>query len=143
MPNDIAFVSRRTGRGLAGAGALLLLGWSVYAAATQSIPEFHVYDGFWMLAGGASGLGLAALLARHWPRERSLAVVGLLTLLGAWTPLAVLALRAGMPIWARFKGAWVLTGADVIGLALPVAAVLGWLALREHAPAPGPDGSGA
>jgi hypothetical protein len=135
MAEPIAIASRRTGRGLAATGALLLLAWSGYAAVTQSMPEWHVYDGYWMLGGGTAGFALAALLARHWRRERALPVVGLLTLAGAWAPLALLALRAGVPVLARFKGAWVLTGADVVGLALPVAAILAWLALREHRPA--------
>lgn len=135
MPNDIALVSRRTGRRLAAAGSLLLFAWCAITAFSEAMPEYHVYDGFWMLLGGAAGVGLAALLTRRWRREHALVLVAVLTVLGSWAPIALFAVRAHVPIWARFKGAWVLAGADIVGLALPVAAVLAWLALRDATPA--------
>jgi hypothetical protein len=110
------------------AGALTI---AAYAGYTQSMPSLHIYDGIWMLLGGALAFGLVAPLAWSWPRERSLAAIGVATFLGTWFPLVVLALRQHVPIWARIRGAWVLTGADIVGTALPIGMVCLWFALRN------------
>jgi hypothetical protein len=44
--------------------------------------------------------------------------------------LVILAIRQQVPIWARIRGAWVLTGADIVGTAVPIGMVCLWFALR-------------
>lgn len=127
--------SRRNGRIAAGLAALTTLGLAAATAVNEVDPILRIYDGLWMWGGALLGFVVAFLLARRWPRERALPAVGALVALGAWVPLVLLALRAHMPILARLKGAIFLSSADVIGVALPVGAMLLWLALREHRPA--------
>jgi hypothetical protein len=123
-------VSRRA-RWPAGLGAALALGLAGYTARTESMPEFHAYDGWWMLLGAALAVALAAPLVWRWPRQRSLPVVVLAAVLGSWLPFVWLAHRGHVGLWPRVKGAWWLMGADVIGAAIPVGAACLWLALRE------------
>ena len=85
--------------------------------------------------GGAVAL-LAWSLVWFWPRERSLAVVALTAAAGSWAPIAVSAARHHLPLVARLRGAWALTGADVVGIAVPVALALLWLGIKEHIPSP-------
>jgi hypothetical protein len=112
-----------------GAGLALVL--AVYTARTQSMPEFHAYDGWWMLLGSAIAVAIVAPLVWHWPRQRSLPTIVLAAVLGSWLPFVWLAHRAHMPLMPRLKGAWWLMGADVIGAAIPVGVACLWLALRE------------
>ncbi|HEY7635713.1 MAG TPA: hypothetical protein VH763_09220 [Gemmatimonadales bacterium] len=128
---DIAIVSRATGRKLCGGLAAAALGLAAYTAYSQSLPLLHIYDGVWMFLGGALAVALVAPLAWSWSRERSLVAIGLAALAGTWLPLVVLALRQHVPIWARIRGAWVLTGADIVGTALPIGMVCLWFALRD------------
>ena len=128
---DLAIVSRTTGRRLSAllaAGALMI---AAYAGYSQSMPSLHIYDGAWMFLGGALGFALVAPFAWSWSRERSLAAIGIASFLGTWLPLVVLAVRQHVPIWARIRGAWVLTGADIVGTALPIGMVCLWFALRN------------
>lgn len=133
--------SRRTGRTLAGIAGALVLGLAVRTAQVESMPDLHVYDGWWMVGGGVLTLLVLAPLAWRWPRERALLLVTVGTALGAWLPLVVLALKGHIPIAARLKGAIFFSSADVIGVTLPVGLALGWLALQEHRPAGPPTES--
>jgi hypothetical protein len=109
------------------AAALALAGYTGYS---QSMPSLHIYDGVWMFIGGVLAVSLAAPIVWSWSRERSLTAIGVAALLGAWLPLVILAMRQHVPIWARIRGAWVLTGADIVGTALPIGMVCLWFALR-------------
>jgi hypothetical protein len=110
--------------------AAAALGVAGYTGYSQSMPWLHIYDGLWMFLGGVLAVALVAPVAWSWSRERSLAAVGLAALVGTWLPLVILALRQHVPVWARIRGAWVLTGADIVGTALPIGMVCLWLALR-------------
>jgi hypothetical protein len=123
-------VSRAAGRRLCGLLATVALGLAAYAGYSQSMPSLHIYDGLWMFAGGVLAVALVGPLVWSWSRERSLTAIGLAALVGTWLPLVILAVRQQVPIWARIRGAWVLTGADVVGTALPVGMVCLWFALR-------------
>ena len=134
MRAELGVVSRRSGRLLAGAAAVLILGLAVRTAFSNTVPELKFYDGWWMIGGATVTIALSLPLIWKWPRERALAVVAGGAAIGAWVPLVILAMRAGIPVWARLKGAVFFSDADVIGVALPVGAALAWLALREHRP---------
>jgi len=131
---DLAVTRRATGRRLsvvAGAGALLLAGFVAYS---ESIPALGVYDGAWMLLWGTVAVAMVAPLVWRWSRQRSLAVVAAAALAGCWMPIVISALRYHIPILARLKGAWVLAGAGIVGLATPLGVACLWLAVREHRP---------
>lgn len=127
---DIAIVSRATGRRVSGVLAAAALGVAGYAGYSQSMPSLHIYDGIWMFLGGVLAVAFVAPVVWSWSRERSLTAIGLATLVGTWLPLVILALRQHVPVWARIRGAWVLTGADIVGTALPIGMVCLWFALR-------------
>jgi hypothetical protein len=110
--------------------AAAALGVAGYTGYSQSMPWLHIYDGLWMFLGGVLAVALVAPVAWSWSRERSLAAVGLVAFVGTWLPLVILALRQHVPLWARIRGAWVLTGADIVGTALPIGMVCLWFALR-------------
>jgi Tfp pilus assembly protein PilF len=126
--------ARKSGRLLAALGAALALVLAVYTASTESMPEFHAYDGWWMLLGAAVAVALGAPLVWRWPRQRSLPAIVLVAILGSWLPFLYLAHRGHVPLLPRLKGAWFLMGADVIGAAVPVGVACLWLALREPSP---------
>jgi hypothetical protein len=129
-------VSRRAqGRLVASLTALIAFAWSGWEAHTSSMPEFNVYDGFWMMLGATIAVAAVAPLVWRWPRQRSLLVVALASIVGSVVPLGISAMRHHMPLMARLRGAWVLAGADLVGPALAVGFVCLWLALREEAPA--------
>ncbi len=132
MSRLVSLGSRRLGRGLAALGGVLVLALGAWTAVDQSVPEVGIVDGYWMLGGAAVAFLLVAPLAWRWPRERALPAVTVATAVGSWLPLVGLALRAGVPVRARLKGAIFFSSADVIGLALPVGCALLWLALQEH-----------
>ncbi|MBK6424515.1 MAG: hypothetical protein IPI38_01025 [Gemmatimonadetes bacterium] len=129
---SLDFTSRRVGRLAAGIAGLAVLGLGVWTAIDQSMPDVGIVDGYWMVGGGLLAAAGVAPVAWRWRRERALLAVGGAAVAGAWLPLVVLALRAGMPVRARLKGAIFFSSADVIGLALPVGCTLLWLALQEH-----------
>jgi hypothetical protein len=124
--------SRRAGRRIAvvaGTASLLLAAFTAY---TQSIPTLGVYDAVWMCLWGTVAVVAVAPLIWRWPRQRSVAAVAIAALVGCWTPIIVSALRHQIPILARLKGSWILAGAGIVGLAVPLGFVCLWLAVREH-----------
>jgi hypothetical protein len=122
---------RNRARGLAALGAGLALVLAVYTARAESMPEFHAYDGWWMLLGAVVAVAVVAPLVWRWPRQRSLPAMVLVAVVGSWLPFVWLAHRGHVALWPRLKGAWFLMGADVIGAAVPVGVACLWLALRE------------
>ena len=128
----LSWTSRRTGRTLAGLAALISLGIAIYTAISQVDRVLHIYDGLWMLAGAAVALALCVPLVWSWPRDRAIALLAIVTVVGSWTPLIALAIRAGIPILARLKGAVFFSSADVVGVALPVGVVCLYLAVKEY-----------
>jgi hypothetical protein len=123
---------RKIGQAAAGALAGLCFVWSVWASRATSIPELRVYDGYLMLVGAAVVVGLASPLVWHWPRERSLVAIAVASVLGCVIPLIISALRHHIPLAARFRGAWMIGGADLVGPPLIIGFVSLWFALREH-----------
>jgi hypothetical protein len=121
-------------RWAAGAGAALALLLAWYTSATESMPELHLYDGYWMLLGAALAVGLVAPLVWSWRREWSLPVVVLASVLGCWLPIIWLAVRRHTPVMQRVKGTWYMMGGDVVAAAIPVAAICLWMALRRPDP---------
>jgi hypothetical protein len=131
---DYSLTRRSLGRVLSAAVGIVLLGFAAYVARAQSIPELGVYDGWWMLLWSTVAVLAAVPWLWHWPRERSLLALALVSVAGCWGPLVVSAARHGMPLMARLKGAWMLAGAGLVGVAAPLGFVCLWLAVREHTP---------
>lgn len=127
-------MSRRGGRWVASVAAITAFGWAAWAAQTSSMPEFKVYDGYWMILGAAGAVALVAPFVWRWPRERSLIVVGLASASGSTAPLVISAARHHVPILARLRGSWMLAGADLVGPALLIGFICLWFALREGRP---------
>jgi len=92
----------------------------------------HAYGlgGSWLAVTVA--LGLCVPLVWSWPRDKAIALLAVVTVIGSWAPLVALALRARIPILARLKGAVFFSSADVVGVALPVAVVCLYLAMKEY-----------
>jgi hypothetical protein len=114
--------------------ALAAFVWAAKSAHDSSMPEFKVYDGYWMILGAALAVGLVAPLIWRWPRERSLLVVVIASMVGSIVPLVVSALTHNLPIMARLRGSWMLAGADLVGPAVIVGFTSLWLAVRDEAP---------
>ncbi len=114
--------------------ALAAFLWAAKSAHDSSMPEFKVYDGYWMMLGAALAVGLVAPLIWRWPRERSLLVVVIASIVGSILPLVVSALTHNLPIMARLRGSWMLAGADLVGPAVIVGFTCLWLAVRDEAP---------
>ncbi len=128
-------MSRRTlGRNAAALAAIVSFGWSAWAAHVSSMPEFRVYDGYWMILGAFLTTSLAAPLVWRWPRELSLLAITVATVLGIISPLAISAARLEMPLQVRLLGSWVLGGADLVAPALIVGFMCLWFAVREYQP---------
>ena len=125
---------RKLGRVVAGVSAVAAFLWAARSAQSASMPEFKVYDGFWMMLGAAIAVALVAPLVWRWPRERSLLVVVMAAVLGSIIPLAISAATHGLPLMARLRGSWMLAGADMVGPALVIGFVCLWLALRDEVP---------
>jgi hypothetical protein len=126
-------VSRRTtGQIVAALVALVAFGVAFRAARESAIPEWRVYDGFWMILGAAVAVLLTAALVWRWPRERSLIAIATATVLGSMVPLALSAHRLHIPLLARLRGAWVLGGADLVGPPLVIGFLCLWFAVRKH-----------
>jgi hypothetical protein len=128
----LSWTSRSTGRALAALAAALSFGIAIYTAISQVDRVLRLYDGLWMLAGAAVAIAITIPIVRSWPRDRAIVLLAVVTEIGAWVPLVVLALRAHISIPARLKGAIFFSSADVIGVALPVGVVCGWLAVKEY-----------
>jgi hypothetical protein len=112
--------------------ALAAFLWAAKSAHDSSMPEFKVYDGYWMMLGAALTVGLVAPLIWRWPRERSLLVVVIASIAGSLVPLVVSAFSHGLPIMARLRGSWMLAGADVVGPSVIVGFMCLWLAVRDE-----------
>jgi drug/metabolite transporter (DMT)-like permease len=136
VSTSLPLASRRTGRLLAALGALVSLGIAISTAISESDRVLRIYDGLWMLLGAAVAVAAVTPFIRRWPRERALFALAITVTAGTWLPLVILALRGGMPIGRRIRGAIFWAGADIIGLAVPVGVLFAWLALQEHRPAP-------
>ena len=132
MASLLSWTSRRTGRALAALAAVMSFGIAVYTAISQVDRVLRLYDGLWMLAGAAVALAITIPIVKSWPRDRAIALLAVVTEIGAWAPLVVLALVAHIPLRARLKGAIFFSSADVIAVALPVGVVCAWLAVKEY-----------
>lgn len=124
---------RSLGRLASATGAVAAFAWGGYGAVTHAIPKFHVYDGYRMLLWAAIALLLTAPVAWRLPRERGLVAIGVAAAIGCWLPIVYSAFRYHLSLVARLRGAWAVAGGDIVGIAMPVGAVLAWLAIREHA----------
>jgi hypothetical protein len=98
----------------------------------SAMPEWRVYDGYWMILGAAVAVILTAAVVWRWPRELSLMAIAIATVIGSMVPLALSALSLHMPLLARLRGAWVLGGADVVGPPLVIGVLCLWFAVRKH-----------
>jgi hypothetical protein len=125
---------RMVGRNVAALVAIVCFGWATWAAHVSSMPEFQVYDGYWMILGAFLTTSVAAPLVWRWPRELSLVAITAAALLGIIAPLAISAARLGMPIRVRLLGSWVLGGADLVAPALVVGFMCLWFAVRQYQP---------
>jgi hypothetical protein len=132
MMRDFAVTRRTAGRRISIVIGGLALAFAVFVAWSESMPAFGVFDGVWMLLWGTLAVAAVAPLVWRWPRQRSLTAVTLVAVVGCWAPIIVSALRHQIPILARVKGAWMLAGAGVVGLATPLGFACLWLAIREH-----------
>jgi hypothetical protein len=129
---------RQVGRRVAGIAAAVAFLWAAWSAQSAAMPEFKVYDGFWMMLGAAIAVLLVAPLVWGWPRERSLLVIVIASVLGSIIPLAISAFTHRLPLMARLKGSWLLAGADLVGPALVIGFACLWFALRDEAPGSAP-----
>jgi hypothetical protein len=131
---------RRAGQVAAALAALAAFGWAGWAAHTSAMPEFKVYDGYWMILGALLAFAAVAPLVWRLRREVSLVIITVAALVGAIVPLVISALRLGMPIRVRLLGAWVLGGADLVGPAVVIGCLCLWFAIRKYEPTAGPVG---
>ncbi len=125
---------RRIGQLAAGLAALAAFGWAGWTAQASAMPEFNVYDGYWMILGALLAFAAVAPLVWRLRRELSLVIITLAALVGCVAPLVISAMRLGMPIKVRLLGAWVLGGADLVGPAVVIGCLCLWLALRKYEP---------
>jgi hypothetical protein len=126
-------VSRRTtGQIVAALAALVAFAVALRAARESAIPEWRVYDGFWMILGAAVAVLFTAALVWRWPRERSLVAIAVASVVGSVVPLVLSAVRLHIPLMARLRGAWILGGADVVGPPLVIGFLCLWFAVRKH-----------
>ena len=131
MTREITLFPRAHARLAAAAGAAASFGLAVYTSAVESMPEFRIYDGYWMLLGAAIAVAVAAPLVWRLRREISLPIVVGAAILGSWAPLVFFAVRRHMNIIERLEGARYLMAADVVSAAIAVGVACLWLALRE------------
>jgi hypothetical protein len=124
--------SRTAGQAAAALAALAFFVVASLEAHRSAIPAIRVYDGYWMILGAAVGMLLVGPLVWQWPRERSLVAILVTAVAGSLAPLVISALRHGMPLPARLRGAWYIGGADVVGPAVVIGCMSLWFALREH-----------
>ena len=123
---------RRTGRIAAAVIALAAFSWAAWSAHVNAMPEFGVYDGYWMILGATIMVAVVAPFVWRWRREWSLVTVTLAAAIGSVIPLMISAVRTGLPIRVRLRGAWILGGADAVGPALVLGFLCLWFALREY-----------
>lgn len=127
---------RRTGQLAAGLAALTAFGWAGWTAQASAMPEFKVYDGYWMILGALIAFAAAAPLVWRVRREVSLVVITLAALVGCVAPLVISAMRQGIPIRVRLRGAWFLGGADLVGPAVVIGCLFLWFAIRKYETSP-------
>ncbi len=127
---------RRTGQLAAGVAALVAFGLAGWAAKAEAMPEFKVYDGYWMILGALIAFVIVAPLVWRLRREISLVVITLAAVVGCVAPLVISAFRHGMPVAVRLRGAWVLGGADLVGPAVVIGCLCLWFAVRRYEPTP-------
>lgn len=125
---------RAIGRLVAALAASAAFLWAARAAGDASMPEFKVYDGFWMMLGAAIAVALVAPVIWRWPRERSLPVIVVASIVGSVVPLAISAITHGLPLMARLRGSWMMAGADLVGPAIVIGFACLWFALRDEVP---------
>jgi hypothetical protein len=130
---------RKVGRAVAALGAVTALGWAGWTASTESMPEFRIYDGYWMILGATMAVILVAPFIWRWRRDRSLGAIVLAAAAGCFAPLAISAVRHHMPLMVRLRGSWRLAGADLVWPAVVVGFACLWLALREWTPEAGSE----
>ena len=133
MSREYQLLPRGQARAAALFGAVLSLGLAVYTSARESMPELHIYDGYWMLLGAAITFALVAPLIWRLRRQVSLPILVVAVTLGSWLPLVIRAIRKNMDVIQRLEGARYLMSADVVSAAITVGAACLWLALREPA----------
>src|SRR5919107_3293701 len=126
MARELATVSRGRARWIASVGAAAAFALAVYTSAVESMPEFRIYDGYWMLLGAAVALAVTGPLVWRWRREASLPMVVVATFLGSWAPLVIFALRRGTNIVERLAAARYLMLADVVSAAIVVGVACLW-----------------
>ena len=96
------------------------------------MPEFKVYDGYWMILGALAAFLMVAPLVWRLRREVSAVIITLAAAVGCVVPLVISAMRHGMPVAVRLRGAWVLGGADLVGPAVIVGCLCLWFAVRKY-----------
>ncbi|HEX6434632.1 MAG TPA: hypothetical protein VFZ87_10335 [Gemmatimonadales bacterium] len=132
---------RKTGQLAAGLAAFAAFAWAGWTAQASAMPEFKVYDGYWMILGALIAFAVVAPLVWRLRREISMVVITLAALVGCVAPLAISALRQGIPISVRLRGAWYLGGADFVGPAVVIGSLFLWFAIRKYETTPTPVGS--
>jgi hypothetical protein len=125
---------RAVGRTAAALGAVAAFAWAGWAAHDNAMPELRFYDGYYIMFGAALAVIAVAPFIWHWRRDRSLAVIAVAAAVGSIIPLVISAIRHHMPIGVRFRGSWVLGGADLVAPAVVVGFVCLWLAIRAWNP---------
>jgi hypothetical protein len=126
-------VNRRTsGQAAAALLAIAAFGLAGWLAHASAMPEFKMYDGYWMILGGLIAFALVAPLVWRLRREISLVVITLAAVVGCLAPLVISAWRLGMPILVRLRGAWWLGGADLVGPAVVIGCLCLWFAVRKY-----------
>ena len=125
---------RAVGRTLAAVGAIAAFAWAGWAAYDNAMPELRFYDGYYMMLGATLAVIAVAPFIWRWRRDRSLVVIAVAAAAGSIIPLVISAVRHHMPIIVRFRGSWILAGADIVGPAVVVGFVCLWLAVRTWTP---------
>jgi hypothetical protein len=125
---------RKVGRAVAAAAAITAFAWAGWAAYDNAMPELRFYDGYYMMLGATLAVIAVAPFIWRWRRDRSLVVIAVAAAVGSSIPLVISAVRHHMPIVVRFRGSWILAGADIVGPAVVVGFVCLWLAVRTWTP---------
>ena len=125
---------RKVGRAVAATAAFAAFAWAGWAAYDNAMPELGFYDGYYMMLGATLAVIAVAPFIWRWRRDRSLVVIAVAAAAGSIIPLVISAVRHHMPIIVRFRGSWILAGADIVGPAVVVGFVCLWLAVRTWTP---------
>jgi hypothetical protein len=125
---------RKVGRAVAATAAIAAFALAGWAAYDNAMPELRFYDGYYMMLGATLAVIAVAPFIWRWRRDRSLVVIAVAAAVGSIIPLVISAVRHHMPIVVRFRGSWILAGADIVGPAVVVGFVCLWLAVRTWTP---------